>query len=188
MIDINSTEVLVLPFNVVKVDQLRTTALIAGGFTIPPIVPVIILSVDATISVQVPDGQYTQQEIDAIVSILNAVVLDPTRNDLTENQQEDNDLSNKLDHAKDDIDTINNPGGLRDQINATTTGLDDRLLTNAVWNALPTNVAGAHQKADLLRQVLKDTLALIDNHLQVSLHGARADKYELKYIQDRLDE
>ncbi len=85
-IDITSTEVLVPPYNILKVNELRINALIQGGYTIPPVVPIEIMDGDENISVQAPEGEYTQQQINAIVAILNAVALDPTRNNQTQAQ------------------------------------------------------------------------------------------------------
>lgn len=189
LIDIETQPESLTNFNARKVEELATAALIAGGYTFPPILPVTISDENTLINITIESGTYNEIETADIIDILNGVCLDPTRNDLTEDQQELADLQNKLDNAIADIAIINDvPGGLKDQINAATTGLKDRLLTNAAWNAIPTTAAGAHQKADTIRLVLRDTLTLIVDHLNVSLHGARADKFELKHIQDVLEE
>lgn len=180
MIDVYSTVALVPPFNIDKMYELVQTGITQGGFTIPPVEMTTIYLGDESIYVLVPD-EYTQQQIDSIVTILNAVVVDPTRNDLTDDQQEAADLANKLANAIADIGVITDvPGGLKDQINATTTGLKDQLLTLTAFNAL-----SAADRDRLLRSVLLDTLKLIVDHLNVTTHGARADKFELRYIQQQ---
>lgn len=175
---------LVQPFNPAKVFELMVSALTAAGYTFPPLSAVLPEPTNTTLTVSFEDGTYSQQQIGAMIAILDAVAADPTRNDPTEDQQEAIDLQNKLDNAIADIAVINAvPGGLKDQINAVTTGLKDRLLTNAAWNALTTDA-----QADLLRQVQRDTLTLVVDVLNVVLRGARADKFELRYIQQQEEE
>src|SRR5690348_12698740 len=137
-IDIDGTPgSLVPPFNPDKLNELLVAALTAGGFTSPPLVVNEVGPENTLLNVSVPEGTYTAQQVAQIVAILNAVAADPTRNNLTEDQQEVADLQNKLNISKADIDIINAvPGGLKDQINAANTGLKDRLLTNVAWSAL----------------------------------------------------
>lgn len=85
-IDIYSTETLEPPFNIEKLYELIEAGLTAGGFTIPPVIVPTITEADAVLYVFVPEGTYTQNQIDSIVAILNAVCVDPTRNQQTQAQ------------------------------------------------------------------------------------------------------
>lgn len=87
------------PCNSPKVQELLATALAAGGFTIPPIVLKDVGPEDTVLSIGVEAGTYNEQQIAAIVAILDAVAADPTRNGLTDEQQEAADLQNKLNNV-----------------------------------------------------------------------------------------
>ena len=175
MTDVNS---LVLPFNPERVAELVNLQ-----FTIPPVAFAPVGAEDTRLIIGLPNP-VTQADIDDALAKLNAICVDPTRNDPTAEQQEAEDLAAELasiqgyiDDANTDIGAINDPGGLRDQINADTTGLIDQLLTNAAWNLTPVD-----DQADILRTVVKALLVITRQHLTISVHEARADKFELREI------
>ncbi len=73
---------LVQPFNPDKVAEL-----INAQFTIPPVAFLGVFSSDVLIGIGLPNP-VTQQEIDAALAKLNAICTEPTRNNLTADQQE----------------------------------------------------------------------------------------------------
>lgn len=164
-------------FNPDRVAEMVNTQLATAGSLIPPVAYLGCGPLDTLIDVALPNPA-SQQDIDTVLGILNGICTDPTRSQLTEEQEEDADLQAKLDLAKADITLIAGAGGLKEQITTDVTGMDARLLAVADFNAL-----SAADRDRLLRAVLKDTLALINKHLTASVHGARADKFELRYIQ-----
>lgn len=154
------------PFNPRKVEELMIAALAAGGFTIPPILPPTVDEGNTLLNVTVESGTYDETQTAEIVAILNAVCIDPTRNDLTEEQVEEADLQAKIDAMVADIGAITDVGGLHDQ-----------LLANAAWNALTTDA-----QADVLRGVLRANG--IDYH-DIVLDLLRSVRYLLRMEKKR---
>lgn len=165
-----------------RVAELVNIALAALGLPIPPTAFIGVGDEDTLIAIMLPSP--TQQQKDDALTALNAVCVDPTRNNLSSSEIDAADLAaelatiaDKITDANADIAAINDLGGLKDQINATTTGLIDQLLTNAAWNALT-----ADEQADILRTVLKAALIIMRQMLVIDTHQARADKFELREI------
>lgn len=86
LIDIETSPGSLTNFNPPKVEELATAALISGGFTFPPILPVSISDGNDRISVTVEESAYNETQRANILSILNAVCTDPTRNQQTQTQ------------------------------------------------------------------------------------------------------
>lgn len=188
IIDIDGTPgSLVPPFNPDKLNELLVAALATGGFTIPPLILSGVGSGNTLLNVSVPEGTYTPQQVTQIVAILNAVAADPTRNQLTQAQQDAADLAVELTTINTniaaltaDIALVNGPGGYKDQINATTTGLKDQ-IKNSVWNPL-TNA----QKVDLLHTVVQAMLDIQIGQLNIDVDEAKSAKTSLKEAKTRL--
>lgn len=97
--EVQSTVTIDPPFNPPKVEELEAAALSEGGFNPPECEVVPVSDGNQYLNVLVEVGFYSPEQIDEIVAILNAVCVDPTRDELTEEQQEAADLQNKLDNV-----------------------------------------------------------------------------------------
>lgn len=168
IMDIDSTVTLAQPFNPPKVEELTTAALIVGGYTFPPLMPVSVSEGNTLLNVQVESGTYNQTQIDDIVSILNVVCVDPTRNDLTEEQIEQAQLEARIEAMIADLAAITDTGGL-----------DDQLLTNVAWNALT-----ADAQADILRGLYRAGAGNID-YRDIILDLLRSTRYLLRMEKKR---
>lgn len=155
-----------LPYNPEKVAEL-----VNAQFSIPPIAFAPIGPDDTRLSIGLPAGA-TQADIDAALLKLNAICADPTRNDLTADQQAAADLAAELAAIQTRIDAmaadiIVDAG----DANAVppTTGLKGTLQA-ANWNSLTDA-----QKIALLRT---DMQAMINNQLDL----LRAVRYLLRQV------
>lgn len=195
-----SAALLAQPFNPEKVGELSVAALTGVGLTDAWIFE--ITAANSLITFAVPQDT-AQNVIDNAIAALNAVCIDPTRNQLTEDQKDDASVAAKIVSAKANKALIKGPEdangqqtgpGLKDKINGNTTlgvtGLKDRLLTNAAWNALTTA-----QKLDVLRDNQRGVggATPFDGHLDITfailniiLDGTQADLTELRLLRDRL--
>ncbi len=196
----NKTEVmtgegtLVQPFNPERVAELVNLV-----FTIPPIAFASVDSTDSRLIIGLPNP-VTQEQIDVALVKLNAICVDPTRNDLTEDQIDNASVAAKLQAARTNRDTVRGPftngvqtaAGLKDHLTGNTAfsislGWSDQLLTNSGWNALT-----ADDQTDILRKVLKGAggqkgvLDILLPILNILIDGSQADLTELRLIRDNL--
>lgn len=168
MQEVYSTVTLVAPFNIDKLYELIRTHLTQGGFSFPPIEQPVIETNDASLRVLVPEGQYTQLQLDAIINALNLAAADPTRNDLTEDQVELAEINARIDFMTAGVGAINNTGGLNDQ-----------LLTNSAWNAL-----SADAQADILRNLYRANQPALD-YRDILVEVLKSVKWLLKQEKKR---
>jgi hypothetical protein len=158
------------------------------------------------LNVSVTDGFYSPEQIAQIVAILDAVAADPTRNDLTEEQEEQQDIGDiesQLVAVRADRNLIRGPRvnkvqtgpGLKDHVKGTfgQTGIEPPLV-KATFNALPDNPA----KIEALRFALmggtvngvvqKGLIDVVMGILNSDLNGINADIETLTDVKKLLEQ
>lgn len=161
----DSAPLLAMPYNPDKVNELAVAVATPLAVDIDIYIQPTTNTYATLISFAVTAGT-AQNTVDAIVAAMNAVCVDPTRNDPTEEQSEDAQLQARIDAMVADIGAVADPGGLHDQ-----------LLANAAWNALT-----ADAQADVLRGVMRANG--IDYH-DIVLDLLRAVRYLLRQEKKR---
>ncbi len=162
---------LAAPFNADKVAELVNAGMAAIGRSIPPVAYLGTEPLDTTVSIGLPNP-VTQADIDAAMAQLVAVCNDPTRNDLTAEQQAELDLAAELAaiQAKIDADTAD--------IALITTASPDALALTGYKAAFASAAYNALSDVDKFRLLRMTVLAI----LNILLDMLKAQRYVLRTI------
>lgn len=149
----------------------------------------------ATIKVTFNDDGQTGDEA-IIVSIIASHDPNVQTADQTEDSEVNTDLQNiqtNIDNSTSDINTINDPGGLKDQLNSTdvvTPGLKAQLQTlkaninNTAWNPLTDTqrIALLRTTMQSLLDILISLIPIVVNFMTIVVDVTKSVKFLLKYV------